>query len=284
MPRHRAEPQAASNAMPARERYRDGLSVRTGSHAEPVTSRTAPRFVSYLRVSTTKQGVDGLGIEAQREAVSGYVTRAGGKVLVEYVEAESGRRADRPALAKAIAHARNAGAALLIAKLDRLARNVAFISNLMKSGLEFVAVDMPKVNRLTVHILSAVAEYERDMASKRTAEALAAIKSTIRREGFHVSRKSGRKVRKLGNPNIKSVRNEGNAEAVAMVKAKADDRAKRLAHEVAAVKETGVTSARGIAAALNARGILTPRGKSWDAKTVIRIQERVAALGHQTAA
>ena len=145
------------------------------------------RFVAYYRVSTDKQSRSGLGLEAQRAAVEAHVAGARGAVAAGFIEVESGRKKDRPQLAAALAAARAHRAVLVIAKLDRLARNVHFVSGLMESGVEFVAADMPTVNRLTVHILAAVAEEEARMISARTKAALAAAKA--------------RGVR-LGNPNL----------------------------------------------------------------------------------
>jgi DNA invertase Pin-like site-specific DNA recombinase len=124
------------------------------------------RFVAYLRVSTQRQGASGLGLDAQHKAIADYLNGGNWQLVAEHVEVESGRRDDRPELAKALAACRVHGATLIIAKLDRLARNVAFISNLMAAGVEFVAVDFPQANRLTVHILAAVAEHEREMISR----------------------------------------------------------------------------------------------------------------------
>ena len=118
------------------------------------------KFVSYLRVSTARQGVSGLGLEAQRESVASYLNGGRWALVREVVEIESGKRNDRPAIAEALRLCRLHRATLIIAKLDRLARNVHFISSLMESGVEFVAVDFPQANRLTVHILAAVAEHE----------------------------------------------------------------------------------------------------------------------------
>jgi Resolvase, N terminal domain len=123
------------------------------------------RFVAYYRVSTDRQGRSGLGLEAQQEAVRSYLDGGSWQLVDEVVEVESGKRNDRPKLAEALKLCRLHGATLIIAKLDRLARNVAFVSNLMESGVEFVAVDFPQANRLTVHILAAVAEHEREMIS-----------------------------------------------------------------------------------------------------------------------
>src|ERR1700740_245238 len=141
------------------------------------------KFISYLRVSTDKPGQSGLGIEAQRKAVNDYLNGGSWQFLQEYVEVESGKRSDRPQLMAALAHAKATGATVVIAKLDRLARNVAFISNLMESGVEFVAADMPMANRLTVHVLAAVAEHERAMVSQRTKAGLAAAKARGQRAG-----------------------------------------------------------------------------------------------------
>src|SRR3954470_16957622 len=141
------------------------------------------RFVAYYRVSTDRQGRSGLGLEAQREAVRCYLN-GGNWVLADTVtEVESGKRNDRPELDRALGLCRLYGAPLVVAKLDRLARNVAFISKLMESGVEFVAADFPQANRLTIHILAAVAEHEAEMVSKRTKAALAAAKARGQRLG-----------------------------------------------------------------------------------------------------
>src|SRR3954452_8738746 len=138
----------------------------------------ARRFIAYYRVSTDKQGQSGLGLEAQRKTVTDYLNGGAWALIGEFTEVESGKRDDnRPVLAKALAACRAHGATLVIAKLDRLARNVAFISRLMEGGVEFVAVDFPTANRLTIHILAAVAEHEREMISARTKAALQAAKA-----------------------------------------------------------------------------------------------------------
>jgi DNA invertase Pin-like site-specific DNA recombinase len=135
------------------------------------------KFVSYLRVSTARQGISGLGLEAQRESVAQYLNGGHWTLVQEVVEVESGKRNDRPAIAEALRLCRLHRATLIIAKLDRLARNVHFISSLMESGIEFIAVDFPQANRLTVHILAAVAEHEAAMISARTVAALGAAKA-----------------------------------------------------------------------------------------------------------
>src|SRR5271170_1318580 len=138
---------------------------------------TNGKFVSYLRVSTVRQGISGLGLEAQRESVASYLKGGHWSLVREVVEIESGKRNDRPAIAEALRLCRLHGATLVIAKLDRLARNVHFVSSLMESGVEFVAVDFPQANRLTIHILAAVAEHEAKAISERTKAALAAAKA-----------------------------------------------------------------------------------------------------------
>jgi len=146
----------------------------------PQTPMTS--FVAYYRVSTDRQGASGLGLDAQRESVSRFV--GAGQLAAAFTEVESGRKdTNRPQLQAALTECRKRKATLLIARLDRLARNVAFIANLMESGVDFVAVDMPQANRLTIHILAAVAEHEREMISARTKAALAQAKARGTRLG-----------------------------------------------------------------------------------------------------
>src|SRR5580658_2953026 len=141
------------------------------------------KFVAYYRVSTAKQGASGLGLEAQQESVRGYMNGGRWSMVDEVTEVESGKRNDRPALANALALCRIHKATLIIAKLDRLARNVNFISNLMEAKVDFTAVDFPQANRLTVHILAAVAEHEAAAISARTKAALQAAKARGTRLG-----------------------------------------------------------------------------------------------------
>src|SRR5262245_14615761 len=130
-------------------------------------------FISYLRVSTERQGRSGLGLEAQRQAVEAYLNGGDWKLLDAFVEVESGKHSDRPELMKALRACKAKKARLVIARLDRLSRDVHFISGLMKSGIDFIACDFPQANKLTIHILAAVAEHEREMISARTKAALA---------------------------------------------------------------------------------------------------------------
>ena len=223
---------------------------------------TGAAFVAYYRVSTAKQGMSGLGLEAQRAAVQSHVAGVRGFIAAEFVEVESGRKKDRPELTAALSAARAHRAVLVIAKLDRLARNVAFVSGLMESGVEFVAADMPTVNRLTVHILAAVAEEEARMISARTKAALTAAKA--------------RGVR-LGNPRLQPGNRTAALAAAAAKSAKAKDRAADLLPLIEQVRRAGVTSCAQIAAALTARGVPTPSGRgAWHPATVRRVLGRAA--------
>src|SRR5258708_5439487 len=159
-----------------------------------------PRFVSYIRVSTGKQA---LGPEAQREAVAGHLASAQGVLVGEFQEIETGtNKRRRPQMAAALADCRLRRATLLIAKLDRLARNVHFVSGLMESGVAFVACDNPHATPLTIHILAAVAEHEASAISPRTIDALAVVRRALAADGTWTSRRSGRVITRLGNPHL----------------------------------------------------------------------------------
>jgi DNA invertase Pin-like site-specific DNA recombinase len=232
----------------------------------------AGKFVSYLRVSTDKQGRSGLGLEAQREAVSRYLNGGQWKLVAEYVEVESGKRNSRPQLQAAISHAKATGAKLVIARLDRLARNLHFVSSLQERGVDFVAADMPDANRLTIHIIAAVAESVGRTISENTRTALAAAKA----RGV-----------KLGNPNgARALRGKqvGNADAVAKIKANATQRALDLSGIVNTLHASGLTSVRSIAEALNDQGIPAPRGDTWHPTAVSRLLTRLSAQNANNAA
>lgn len=205
----------------------------------------ANRYIAYYRVSTQRQGRSGLGLDAQAviERLSGR-----GELVSEYTEIESGRRTDRPRLAEALTACRLHRATLIIARLDRLARNVAFVSGLMDSGTEFEAVDFPQANRLTIHILAAVAENEAQAISQRTRAALAAAKARgIELGGFRGRAGTCNDLAKARDVRI----------------GEANRRASDLAPMIQAIRGDGTTSAGKIAAALNARGITAPRGGVW---------------------
>jgi DNA invertase Pin-like site-specific DNA recombinase len=210
------------------------------------------KYLTYLRVSTDKQGITGLGMDAQREAVTRYA-EGRGTILAEYVEVETGKKSDRPQLMAALDDCRKHRATLVIAKLDRLARNVHFISGLMNSDVEFVAVDMPTANRLTIHILAAVAEHEREMISERTKAALAAAKA----RGV-----------KLGNPRPHE----------ALAKARAALHQKSIPSDILELmsewRADGLTL-RAIATKLNGFRIASGRGSLWYASTVSNALDRL---------
>src|SRR5262245_31757419 len=140
-------------------------------------------LIGYLRVSTKGQGESGLGLEAQRAAIAAFALQGGHAVVKESVEVESGKRADRPQLAAALAHAKRSKATLVVAKLDRLSRNVKFLATVMDSGCEFAAADMPSANRFMLHVMAAVAEHEAKAISERTKSALAAYKARGGKQG-----------------------------------------------------------------------------------------------------
>jgi len=214
------------------------------------------KFVAYFRVSTDKQGKSGLGLDAQRHAVLQFLDGGSWSLIGEFTEIESGKRNERPELEKALAVCKRHKAKLVIAKLDRLSRNLAFIATLMDSGVEFVAVDNPHANKLTVHILAAVAQHEREMIAQRTKDALQAAKA----RGVV-----------LGNPKLDAVRDR----AVASVRADADRFAKNVAPIIREIQSSGVASHRAIARSLNARGVATARGGQWTAVQVGSILRRV---------
>lgn len=184
------------------------------------------KVIAYYRVSTNHQGINGLGMDAQKSAVQNFLNGGKCEFLAEFAEVESGKRNDRPELAKAIALCRKAKARLLIAKLDRLARNAAFLLSLRDSGVDFVAVDMPHADKFTVGIMALVAEKERDMISQRTKDGLAAAK----RRGI-----------KLGNPRL----------AIARALAVAANRRKAVAHAAAIAPIIGEIADSGANRTLN---------------------------------
>lgn len=210
------------------------------------------KIVSYLRVSTARQGASGLGLEAQRAAVEIFAAAGGHAIVVELLEVESGGKADRPQLAAALATCRLHRATLVIAKLDRLARNVAFIANLMDGGVEFVACDMPHANRLTLHLLAAIAEHEREMISQRTKAALAAAKA----RGV-----------KLGNPNGAAGLLKHCKTAAAKSATRRSEKAHGYDQAVRPIIEQiyagGTTSPTALARQLNALAIPAPTGGAW---------------------
>jgi DNA invertase Pin-like site-specific DNA recombinase len=208
------------------------------------------RFVAYYRVSTAGQGRSGLGLEAQQAAVQSYLDGGTWELVGEFTEVESGRKSERPELAKALALCKKRKATLVIARLDRLARNVHFISGLMETKVKFVACDMPEATPFMLHIYAAVAQEEARAVSARTKAALAAAKQRGVRLGVT------------------------GAERAVRYKAEAMARAIELAPVLGDLKQQGL-SLRGIAAELTKRRVPTPRGGAWHPQLVARVLERL---------
>ena len=222
------------------------------------------KLIAYYRVSTKQQGQSGLGLEAQEATVKAFASQAGDTIIARYTEVESGKRADRPELAKAVAHARRSKAKLVIAKLDRLARNVAFLSALMDSGVEIVAVDNPYANRLTIHILAAVAEDEARRTSERTKAALAAAKARGMKLGSsRPGAWAGREDKRLAGL-VKARQAAAQAKHGKALEAVAD-----LLPAMQAQRAAGATL-DAIAQELNKQGQQTSRGCPWSAMAVYR--------------
>lgn len=232
------------------------------------------RFIGYCRVSTARQGRSGLGLDAQRDAIRTHLASVAGELLAEFTEVESGRRSDRSELTKALAACRVQRCTLIIAKLDRLSRNVAFVSALMDSGVDFVACDMPAANRLTIHMLAAVAENEARMISERTRVALAAAK---------------RRGTSLGGFRGRCATEADRKRAAAAKTALANSRASDLAATIRALQAEGFTSFRAIAGRLTAMSIPTTgshnkhgrptgHGGTWTGVQVGRVLARLATI------
>lgn len=224
------------------------------------------KIVAYQRVSTARQGRSGLGLEAQDRAILEHVRSKNATLVGSFTEIESGKINARPELSKALHLAKVTGATLVIAKLDRLSRNAAFLLALRDSGVRFVAADMPEANDLTVGIMALVAQQEREAIAKRTREALASAKA--------------RGVR-LGNPNGAAAlqrAGKGNMASLGSIKANADRHAADLAPVVASLQAEGFTSLGALARSLNERGMLTPRGGRWHKSSVANLLERLGRL------
>lgn len=225
-------------------------------------------IVTYARVSTVRQGHSGLGLEAQQQALSSFAASGGHRVVAAFVEVESGKHADRPELRAALAACRLHRATLCIAKLDRLSRSMLFIAGVMDSGVDFVACDMPAASRISLHIMAAMAEYERDMISQRTKAALAAAKA--------------RGVR-LGNPNgaaaLLAGCREASAKGGAATRRRADEHAAQVLPLLRRLQADGCDGASALARALNNKGVPTPSGGAvWHAEQVRRVIRRAGEV------
>ena len=205
------------------------------------------KYVSYLRVSTQKQGYSGLGIEAQKEIIQSYLRNTA--PIAEYIEVESGRKTDkeRPQLRSALEHCRKEGATLIVAKLDRLARNVSFLSSLLENDVEIVFCDFPQANKMVLHILAAISQYEAELVATRTKQALAAKKA----QGYtlgnpeHLMDKLDEAVAKSVETNKrKAEENPNNKRAAAMLKVLAKE-GKTLQEMADYLNEQGFTTSKG---------------------------------------
>lgn len=220
-------------------------------------------FVSYLRVSTDRQGRSGLGLEAQQAAIAAFLQPADKLLTPPFIEIESGKNNDRPQLRMALDMCRRTGATLLIARLDRLARNVAFISSLMEQGVPFVACDMPTATPFMLHVYAAVAEEEARAISKRTKAALAAAKA--------------RGVKLGGDRGYRPVAAPDGRLGGDAVRREADHAAHRVSAAIEAIRavEGGDISLQALARALTEAGVATPRGGAWTATGVRRVLARL---------
>ena len=216
------------------------------------------KFVAYFRVSTAKQGLSGLGLEAQQAAVSAYLNGGSWEMIQEFVEIETGKGADalakRPQLRAALDACKRTKATLVIAKLDRLARNVHFVSGLMESGVDFVAADMPSANKVMIQMHSVMAEWERDQISARTKAALAAAKA----RGVVLGKAGADNLR----PNIDERKSAANVFAA------------KLRSTFESMQARGL-SQRGMVAELNTIGVPAPTGGKWMLSTVQRVLARL---------
>jgi DNA invertase Pin-like site-specific DNA recombinase len=225
-------------------------------------------IVAYIRVSTKRQGDSGLGLQAQRTAIDQFAKQFGRTVIATYQEVESGKKSDRPELAKALAHARRANAALCTAKLDRVARNVELMAGILNSGVEFVAADNPSANRMVLRILSAVAEAEAKAISERTTRALAEAKKNGKLLG------SSRPGHWKGREDRRLIGAANGGKAAAKVHRQAAQQAYLdLLPTMTELRNQG-SSLQAIADTLNTQGHRTRQGKPWNPMQVSRVLER----------
>jgi len=213
-----------------------------------------PKYVTYYRVSTQDQGRSGLGLDAQKLTADQYLSAHGGVELASFTEIESGKVDARPMLEAALLRCRQTRATLLVAKLDRLSRNIAFLFRMRDEGVKFQAIDIPEANTLTLGVFAAMAQHEREIISARTKAALAARKA----RGLS-----------LGTPrDLSAYAATAAAVGRASLLAKARRHAEEVLPQIDAAKAEGCTSLRQVASWLNERSIVTPRGKLWTAAAV----------------
>ena len=237
------------------------------------------RYVAYYRVSRKVQGESGLGLEAQRRAVATYLKGGDGELVGEFEEVESGKRADRPALNAAMERCALTGSTLLIAKLDRLSRNLHFLTGLQERKIPFICCDQPNANEFTVHIYAAAAQQEAKAISDRTKAALASVRARLDAGEPYVSRRSGRIVTRLGSPKGLTI-SRPDLGTAALIK-RADAFAGKVSPLVQQLAGEGLSLA-AIAARLNGMHVQTARGSAWSPMTVKRVRDR--AIGQRQVA
>jgi DNA invertase Pin-like site-specific DNA recombinase len=218
------------------------------------------RFIAYYRVSTQQQGQSGLGLDAQRHSVLTYLNGGGWELVGEFTEVETGKGANaldrRPQLRAALALCKKEGATLILAKLDRLARNVHFVTGLIEAGVDFRVADMPEADKTMIQMYAVMSEWERDAISRRTKEALAQAKA----RGVKLGVKGYANLK----PNIEQRRRQ------------ADAHASKLGDVILGLCERGL-SQRAIVEQLNTMGVAAPRGGRWHLPTLQRVMARVSA-------
>jgi DNA invertase Pin-like site-specific DNA recombinase len=228
---------------------------------ENTMQHVQPRYVAYFRVSTQKQGRSGLGLDAQKQAVKDFLQQFGGELVAEYMEVESGKRIDRPEFTKAADYAELANATLLVAKLDRLSRDLHFVTSLQKRGIRFKLCDLPEIDNLTIHILAAMAEHEARMISVRTKQAMTEAK----RRGVV-----------MGNPQLSLLRNRDVSNANQQRVHTQQEWAQKIGKVIIHLETTeGLTTCKAIAETLNARGLTTLRGAAFSVPIVSRLRRKV---------
>ncbi|MEW5675520.1 recombinase family protein [Flavobacterium enshiense] len=222
------------------------------------------KYIAYTRVSTSKQD---LGLDVQLEIINRFIGKTD-EVLATYTEKESGRKSDRPELMKAIQHAKDSGSILLIAKLDRLSRNVAFISTLMDSKVQFKACDIPTADNFTIHIFAALAEREVGLIRERTKSAMNLIKENISKNGYHIS-KSGNRITSLGGGTFTPEQRELGISVIKQKKA-SNENLKRAKAFALSLKDNGLNQTQ-IANLLNTNGFKTSKGFDYTHTQVRRL-------------
>jgi DNA invertase Pin-like site-specific DNA recombinase len=234
-------------------------------------------YIAYLRVSTKAQGMTGLGMEAQKSSVKMFLSGQGISDEIEYfIEVESGKKADRKELRQAIQRCKETKSTLLIAKLDRLSRDVVFIftlrDELHRAGVDFMALDLLEANTLTLGIMASFAQHERERISQRTKDGLRSVKANIAQYGFHISKKSGQKIDSLGNTRLSESNEKANiASCQSRMEKKQNDTLSQQTYNYARLLKEKNLGVAEIAAELNRAGYTAPRGGKFIQQHITRM-------------